>query len=145
LVRLVGLLRYLARDELERLPSFPAIKSADPETIDSISRQLMTDRYELAVALNILTPVRSNPAAVNSTCLCLIGLSRFGEAKKLIESSRHLKYPPQLLMAFNFAMAEWGESSTVPTALMQTVVDLSSETSNPSPNFFQCLGVAYWA
>jgi hypothetical protein len=78
----------------------------------------------------------------------LIGLGRFGEAKQVIRVTRPTAADFSLIQdAFNYAMAEWGETGKPPRDLFRRVVELHGEkgSSVDTANYSQCLAVAFWA
>jgi tetratricopeptide (TPR) repeat protein len=146
---LVALLRKLGAKTLEQLPTSNAVRNASAAVLSTIADELMMDRRDLAVAVALLEPVRSDPTAILPLSLCLIGLSRYAEAKSVIEGDPNFQTRPPLTSVFNHAMAVWGETGDVPISLMGRVVELAlAEASTmrfPAANYLQCLAVASWA
>ena len=49
-----------------------------------------------------------------------------------------------IVEVFNYAMAEWGDTSEPPTDVLERVVELSVEVrSRSDSNYFQCLSLTY--
>jgi cellulose biosynthesis protein BcsQ len=144
LTALVGLLRKLGSAKLKSLPACAAIQSASANARGIIANQLMNSREELTVALAILEPFQSAPEAFIPAALCLIGLSRFTEARTLLGRMTPTTKLHEIARIFNHAMATWGESGRAPTAEMKHVLALDEEGRRrlPSVNYFQCLAVA---
>jgi hypothetical protein len=104
---------------------------------ESILRQLLMDRGRT---------VHEHDSVKNELALCLIGQGRFREGMQLISPARPDSSILSIQPAFNYAMAEWGETREVPRDLFQRVVELDArDISRQTPNYSQCLAIAFWA
>ena len=73
-------------------------------------------------------------------------LGRYLEAAGMFRSENENVIDLDIPDAFNYAMAMWGETGTVQDEIFQHVVDLNrSEPLEETPNYLQCMAVAYWA
>jgi len=83
------------------------------------------------------------PTSFNAIVLGLIGAGEFQLAKALLEKRvRSLK--PHITDVFNYAMAEWGDTGTIPVSHFKQVQSLhESDNSNQlaDANYWQCLAL----
>jgi cellulose biosynthesis protein BcsQ len=149
----VRLLADLDVPILNRLPSSLALSTLDFEAQLAVSKELFFSRESLAVAVELLRSValrhdlkrHQHDHVKLDLSLCLIGLGHFQEAMTTISPTRP---DPKLLDvpdAFNYAMAEWGQTKLSPTDLFARVVELDKEEKQSGPNYDQCLSIALHA
>jgi hypothetical protein len=83
----------------------------------------------------------------NELAVCLIGLGRFREAMQAISSTRPSPDDVRgIRELFNYAMAEWGDSGSVPQDLLARVVALHADGGpmQMDANYLQGLAMAQW-
>ena len=152
--RAMRLLRRVEPQALRRVPDSAAVKALRfPERLqvaaelrwsrdflplgESILRELLTDRGRT---------VEEHDSVRNLLILCLIGQRRFREAMQLNSPVRPEVGVLSIQSAFNYAMAEWGDTGAVPRDLFRRVVELDAAgASRDAPNHNQCLAIASWA
>ena len=76
--------------------------------------------------------------------LDLIRVARFNDAMKIISLERPQPKDLNIEDAFNYAMAEWAESSVPSEDLFMRVAELEND-SEETPNNKQCMAITYWA
>jgi hypothetical protein len=150
----VRLLADLDVPILSCLPSSRALGTLDVDAQLAVSNELFFSRESLSVAVELLRSlsVRHDLKAgqrerlMGTLSLGLIGLGRFEEAMAAISQG---KPDPKLLEiqdAFNYAMAEWGQTKVLPIDLMARVVELDKmERSSSGANYDECLSIALYA
>lgn len=131
------------------------VNSSNVPTSDRIRlATLLSTQYRALEAVDrLLTPiVRSTEEGVHhhqaefDLALCLIGQKRFEEAMKLIAPERTLLAEMGVAQNFNYAMAEWGATNTIPTDLFRRVVEIHELSPRDSrANYTQCIAIALWA
>ena len=154
--RAVRILGSVDDTALGSVPETSAVRSLEPRGALRIAVTLTTSRIALEAAVRILTALvddgrttasqRRNVRHELSTAL--IGLGRFVEAKQVIRVTRPAAADFSGIQdAFNYAMAEWGETSKPPQDLFRRVVELHGEkdSSVETANYSQCLAIAFWA
>lgn len=79
--------------------------------------------------------------------LLYMGLGRCSDAAGMFRNEGQDLADMEIQNAFNYAMAQWGACGTVETEIFQHVVDLdrSDPVKYTSPNFPQCMAIAFWA
>jgi MinD-like ATPase involved in chromosome partitioning or flagellar assembly len=83
-------------------------------------------------------------ALSNSLVLCLIACGRYDEAKQEIRNSE--KFEIQLADSFNYAMAEWGATGSLPRDLFDKLIaSIESVEDVRDANTLQCFSLAHWA
>jgi len=152
--RTVRLLQRIRPDALAAVSQSPALRSLRPRERVDVAEELLRDRKSLRVAESILREalldrectVAEHDGAKNHLVLCLIGQARFREAMEAISPARPDPTILSIQCAFNYAMAEWGETGVPPQDLLRRVVELDSQgSSRDTPNYSQCLAIAFWA
>jgi cellulose biosynthesis protein BcsQ len=138
---------------LSRLPSSRALSTLGLEGRLAVSKELFFSRESLAVAAELLRSVALRPDLTphqrdhvkTDLSLCLIGLGQFAEAMTIIRPTRPDPKDLGVPEAFNYAMAEWGQTKIPPIDLFARVVDLDEEEKLSGPNYDQCLSIALHA
>jgi len=152
--RAVHLLRRTHPDGLAQVPESAALRSLRFEERAQVADQLRWSRGCLSVAERIFRELLTNrersvaeyDKAKNELVLCLIGQARFCEAMQAVSSERPDPASLSIQTAFNYAMAEWGETGVPPRDLFRRVVELDAQGfSRDNPNYTQCLAIALWA
>ena len=118
------------------------------ETFDSF-----LENVPVAVALweNILdvSDLSAGQRAHAKNCLGLsyMGLGRCSDARWMFRSEGQSIDELSIADAFNYGMAMWGTKGTVETEPFERVVDLdrANGRQDESPNYLQCMAIAYWA
>jgi MinD-like ATPase involved in chromosome partitioning or flagellar assembly/Flp pilus assembly protein TadD len=142
--------------DIEFLTEFVEIvSSSNVPPIDRIrmARLLATQDRALEAVDRLLTPiVRSTEQGVYhqqaefDLALCRIAQKRFEEAMKLIAPERTLLAEMGVGENFNYAMAEWGATNTLPTDLFRRVIAIHElSPRDPESNYLECLAIALWA
>jgi len=143
---------------LEKVAGSPALKALDPVDLYQLAVDLSWSKESLAVAEKLLRGLINSqgdlkdsfvlrPHLPNSLGLCLIGLGRYKEAMEMIDSPRKNLETSQISSTFNYAMAEWAGTGTVPRDLFERVIVIHEQGSSErqDPNYKQCIAIAFWA
>jgi len=154
----VRLLLRLEPSRLQELPSSPALKALSPPERLTIAQELQTRRDVLPIEEAILR--QSFPEIFNNTSLgpnppfnlektqltlCLIGQRRFVEAMNLISSALPVPADLNVVDAFNYGMALWGNSGRKPMDYFSRVVACDADSRlDGGLNPLQCASLAYW-
>ena len=85
--------------------------------------------------------------AKNCLGLSYMGLGRCSDARWMFRSEGQSIDELSIADAFNYGMAMWGAKGTVETETFERVVDLdrANGRQDESPNYLQCMAIAYWA
>ena len=85
--------------------------------------------------------------AAAQLALALVGAGGFREACELLGSDNTTAQTIDIQRAFNYGMATWGHTGTLPQEPFERVVELNEADTDddPSANYLQCMAVAYWA
>ena len=150
--RIVRLLAVNKSETLRDIISWPAIIGLPAPQLRLLVRSLSFERNLLPVAEQL---IRSSTEKIDQSTqkytnltkgliLNLIGQRRFAEAVNICQEI--IEHEPNQSVSFNLAVATWGETAQVPADIFQSVLDFDPEISNDnSPNYFQCMSLAYWA
>jgi MinD-like ATPase involved in chromosome partitioning or flagellar assembly len=149
----VRLLADLDEPVLNRLPSSRALSALDLDGQLTVSRELQFSRESLAVAAELLRSVATRQDLTSdqrnevksNLSLALIGLGRFDEAMTIISSARPVPEALDIQEAFNYAMAQWGQTKSPSKELFARVIDLDEPRESSGPNYDQCLSIAFYA
>jgi tetratricopeptide (TPR) repeat protein len=154
LVRAIEILEKVAPDKLLGVPQSRAFQSIRFGVCLWIANEMKTCRQGLEASLRLLSRYREDPKlSVNesnlvrsSVMLSLIGLSRLDEAMQLFGRVRPAVEDLGIHDCFNYAMAEWGTSGTPPIDMFDRLVCMDQKCPwGDTPNYHQCLAIAYWA
>ena len=79
--------------------------------------------------------------------LSYMGLGRCSDALGMFSNEEQIIDDLSIVDVFNYGMAMWGANGTVQAAPFQRVVELdrANGRKNESPNYLQCMAIAYWA
>jgi MinD-like ATPase involved in chromosome partitioning or flagellar assembly len=115
-----------------------------------VTGRLMVRRDALPALEDFLRPLtvsdeESQFAARRQMSLCFIGERRYDDAKAVIALNAPSLGELAISDAFNYAMADWGATETIPKDQFLRVVALGAEYVSPGPNVLQCLAIANWA
>ena len=85
--------------------------------------------------------------AKNCLGLSYMGLGRCSDARWIFRSEGQSIDELSIADAFNYGMAMWGAKGTVETETFERVVELdrANGRQDESPNYLQCMAIAYWA
>ena len=85
--------------------------------------------------------------AKNCLGLSYMGLGRCSDARWMFRSEGQDIDELSIADAFNYGMAMWGAKGVVETGTFERVVDLDrgNGRQDESPNYLQCMAIAYWA
>ena len=151
-------IRRLARLEactLKDIVVSPAATSLEPDDkfwlADTFNRFL--EDVPIAVALweQILdtSDLPEGQRAHAKSCLGLsyMGLGRCSDAIGMFRSECQRIDGLSIVHAFNYGMARWGTDGTIQAEAFQRVVELdrANGRTDESPNYLQCMAIAYWA
>jgi cellulose biosynthesis protein BcsQ len=146
-------LSELAPERLLDLPSRAAVRSLDFDGRLHVAAELQRSRRSLLAAETILRELvdrrdaspQQTARATNELVLTRIGLQRFGDAMDLLSDERPKPTETDERLLFNYAMAEWGETGTVPRDLLERLIELDRAKTEPpdSPNYSQCLAITF--
>lgn len=139
-----------------QLVNSPLLESIDSEGLVDIARELDSVLETLPVDEQLLRrwlEIHSRDASADDIddvqlelVLCLIGLGKFRAAMETISPEPPI---PEILRqheAFNYAMAEWGDSGKASINLVNRVLALDDERDEDSknPNYIQCIALSHW-
>ena len=79
--------------------------------------------------------------------LSYMGLGRCSDALGMFSNEEQIIDDLSIVDVFNYGMAMWGANGTVQAAPFSRVVELdrANGRKNESPNYLQCMAIAYWA
>lgn len=152
-LRAVRMLRAAKKLQPDLIAYAPAVSALPAAQRSDIATDLRHNTSELAASRKIFeTILQSDPTGEVAAhtqaelAVTLIGLRLFRESlhllRPLLERDRaSLPVAP----LFNSAMAEWAASGQPPLNRFRHVVEIGSNVSMISPNYWQCLAVAHWA
>jgi MinD-like ATPase involved in chromosome partitioning or flagellar assembly len=152
LIVAIKLLADLDPGEVGIVATSPAVTALGPDEQIPVMYEMLSSHKTLPIADSlaglIISRVSpdSDPAkfARNVTALSLIAQRRFSEAKEMIVRFAPSEQALPLEEAFNYAMADWGETGTATRELFQRVLDIEHEKGRRDANLMQCLAIAYW-
>ena len=92
-------------------------------------------------------PAGQRAHAKNCLGLSYMGLGRCSDARWMFRSEGQDIDELSIADAFNYGMAVWGAKGTVETEAFERVVELdrANGRQDESPNYLQCMAIAYWA
>ncbi len=147
-------LTLIKPDELKRFAGSPTVTSFAPDKRLLIALRLTRSKEEVEIAAALLRPLASDDRlskeererARHELVLVSIGRGSFVEALKAIRSGQPEVSKMNIEYAFNYGMALWGERGAVVPEPFARVVEIeeSRPDSTPTPNYLQCMTVAYW-
>ncbi len=139
-----------------KVASSAALLSLSPRSKAGMSELLLRSRAGFTAALDLLMPAVSDPSidkenqkiVISQCALVMIGLGRFETATRMLSRVEPLgiENTRSIRDAFNYAMATWGLTRSVPKELFRNVVSLHEQSPPPATaNYPQCISLAYWA
>lgn len=153
LLRGVQILRRIEPKELLKIGKTPAFASLTGRKRAWVADELMWSKEGLQAAIDLLSQCKGDPnlsvgtekSIRASMSLALIGLGRFSEVMKAFGTARPAPQDLDIQDAFNYGMAEWGETGTPTKDMFDWVVSLNSKRGERyGANYYQCIAVALW-
>ena len=132
----------------------PAVLSLDPDDKLWLANTFDRSLDDVRLAVTLLEPLLDASELSESDLLSTrydLGMSymrlgRYLEAAGMFRSEGENITDLDIPDAFNFAMAMWGQTGTVQEEIFQHVVELNrSGPLEETPNYLQCMAIAYWA
>jgi cellulose biosynthesis protein BcsQ len=148
----VELLREIDQNWIALIQDSPNLAKLDLEQVHRLSTILMTDirGSKVVVSLIMSTLARNQNKEIQRETmevrlvLALISLKRFREAMIEMGGDHNaILQSDNVVVVFNFAMAEWGATGEPPSDLMKRVLELSDVDDVRSVNRFQCFAFAH--
>src|SRR5262249_24415931 len=143
----------LAPERLPELPAKAALRSLEFDGRLHVAAELQRSRRSLLAAGMIFrtlaslrdTSPQQKVRVTGELAVSLIGLQRLRESMDVLSDRRPKPSEADAYIAFNYAMAEWGETGTAPRDLLERLVELDQATSEPpeTANYSQCLAIAF--
>ena len=118
---------------------------------DTFNRSLDDVRIAVSLWEQILDasnlPAGQRDHAKHCLGLSYMGLGRCSDAARMFRSEGQSIDDLSIVDAFNYGMAMWRASGTVETEAFQRVVEFGGANGrkDESPNYLQCMAIAYWA
>ena len=146
--------RILKRERpqaLAQILSYAAVQNLTPHVQCHLAAELLTPTtFEFAGPLveSLLARVNEGTADIserNPLVISCIALGRFADATHLIGDPRPGLHSRDQADIFNYAMAEWGLTGSVPRDLMQAVIAKIPDRAHASANVSLCAVLAAWA
>ena len=139
----------------ERVAKAAAVTSLEPDDQMWLARGLDSSFEAMRIAIPIwerlvdceeLSPTLREQAR-QQLVLCHIGTGGFPDAMGMLEAHDKSINEMTIQDAFNYGMASWGNTGEIAEAAFSHVVELDKAEviSDKSPNYFQCMAIAYWA
>jgi cellulose biosynthesis protein BcsQ len=155
-IDLVNSIRVIAESDGEFLAHIDeslALQRQNASTRYRICQELMTSVNGLSVAERMLRRIESEPSedrdflrgVRTQLCLCLISQERYQEAMNIVADRRPLVNDlSDIAEAFNYAMAEWGQTGAPPKDLFARVVELGKSKDGGNANYLQCMAISHF-
>lgn len=135
-------LRDLDASWLRLVEKSPAVQKQIKFDPESIANALMIDREGSALAARLMPADLSEDLRI-LVVLALIGSGEFSSARQYIGTRSSVLESENVILIFNYACAEWGESGVAPKDLFDRVTILGKKIQHVrSPNFWQCISIA---
>lgn len=159
----VAPLAYLAIDKLRKFDgdwvsaarSSPLLQHLTTDEKFDLIPRLHYSRDGLAVAAALAEPIwldETQPEldrerARTQLTLCQIGTQQFAAAMDVMGDRASVMASQDIILLFNYAIAEWGEHGRPPLDVFEAVVNLPPYSLPPNPyiaNRHQCFALAYY-
>ena len=150
-MRAMGLVRDVESDAIAALPAVTGLDAPEKLVLASnlsrVGDVAHSDAILIWVADDSEQPAEFRKRARSNLALNCIGSGRFRQAIETLTRGGRRVEQMDILDAFNYGMAVWAASGSVPTASFERVVSLdgTSEGREKDANYLQCLAVANWA
>ena len=132
-----------------------AVSSLPPQERVWIASDLQGTKTEAETAYDILRPLLDSTAmdiedlvhTRHELILSSISIGRFAEAIDIILAHQADLDSMDVYFAFNYGMAQWGQTGEINEKPFQRVLSIQREQprEDPTPNFLQCMAVSTWA
>ncbi len=149
--RALRLIRKVDGNNIGKLTVSPALTALAPEAQMWLASKLKWSPAGLAAEAQLLRRLLErgggalHPMVSTELALCEIGLGQFASAMKISNPERS---DPNhwMQVAFNHAMAVWGDTGKLPRALFSQIVARDKSATEPhlNANYPQCMAIAYW-
>ena len=148
--RLIRLEAY----DLKEIVNSPAVLSLDLDDkiwiANTFNRSLDDVRFAVSLLEQILGISELSESDLILTKydlgLSYMALGRYLEAAGIFRSESENIIDLGIPDTFNYAMAMWGANGTIQEEIFQRVVELNrSDPLEETPNYLQCMAIAYWA
>ena len=145
-------IRFAKLDTLD-VANLPAVSSLAPRARLLLASEMERNR-EMRGSIALLRQVlasdldaATHDRAVAQLSLALIGIGELQEACGLLGSGGTRAEAMDVRRAFNYGMALWGHTGSVPQEMFERVVELdeAGREDGKDANYLQCMAVAYWA
>ena len=147
-------LALVTPDQLVWVADSPAVAALPPSEQVWIASELNRSRIQAETAAIMLGPLLVNAQLSTEEkmrarwCLVLayMALGQFSQAIEVIRSEEPDVGRMSTAFTFNYGMALWGESGQLVREPFDRVVEIdrSDHREDPSPNYLQCIAIAYW-
>lgn len=144
----------LGVDDLKEIVNSPAILSLDPDDkiwiANTFNRSIEDVRFGVFLLEQILDVSELSESDLLLTKydlgLSYMALGRYSDAAMIFRNDDKYITDLDIPDAFNYAMAMWGATGTVKEEIFQYVVNLNNaDPLKETPNYYQCMAIAYWA
>ena len=139
----------------EEIVESTAVRSLDLEGKSWLAGTLNRSRKDLVIAVSLWEqvlgadelPAERRNQARHFLGLSYMGLGRCSEAVGMFRDDGQAIDELDIADAFNYGMATWGVNGAIEAETFRRVVELdgSSAGEEPTPNYIQCMAIAYWA
>ncbi|MEZ5401216.1 MAG: ParA family protein [Bryobacteraceae bacterium] len=147
LMRAARLFVRIHPPSVELLRESPVFQTLGPQGRAHLLDRMLIRREALPALENFIRREDRRPGSnpSNSLLLCLIGQGKFKEAMAEFRSGRPDPQSAEMTDAFNFGMAEWGQTGQPPKDLFERALQLADAREPRTKNLVQCLSIAAWA
>ena len=139
----------------EEVVEFPAVKALELDGKLWLANTFNRSREDLAIAAFLWEqvlgtdelPSEMRDHARHFLGLSYMGLGRCSEAIGMFRANEQTLDELNIVNAFNYGMAMWGVNGTLETEtfLRVAAIDRSEIRKEQTPNYLQCMAIAYWA
>ena len=143
------------RGDLRNVAESKVVGSLDPGARIWLAKELNGSPEEIKAAVSILEPLVGDDDLLDEDLdwarhilgLAYIGIGKCADAVKLLLHEGRDVGEMEIVSAFNYGMALWGERGDVVAAPFARAVKINQADPKrqKDPNYLQCLAVAFWA
>ena len=146
--------RLVSEEKAGAVAGSRAVTSLDADGRVWLANVLNWSLKEVRIGASVLeplvndeeTPPRERAEAMDSLAICYLGLGKCEAARKLLDREGRGIDRMDIVDAFNYGMAVWGDAGDVDVRPFARVVELhASDPKYESANYCQCMAVANWA
>lgn len=148
-------LSIIGAENLKNVRDVKGLVCQPPEDRVWIAAQLDRSTSEARIALALVRPLQAEAnlssaladAARQSLVLASVAAGRFSDAIDAIERREPKVQAMDIVDAFNYGMALWGETGKIVPEPFERALECfrSGEVEDQTPNRLQCMAVAQWA